>query len=214
MTKCCQSTSDSCGVTEQDYIDSFEDTLPKGLIWEFDQERTYPKFWKSVAYPFWLLNKYICDVVRELNPCTTEDLLKRQADLWGYPVSCIGYPENNSQLCQWLRLVNGQCSGTSVKFFDDIVQFSGLEGVNYYEIDHHGAQAGCAQAGCSQTTNDGCRCGILIEAPAALFVKTRQQTGSCCGQAGKPICKENIPLIECLVGRFLPADLDIIYRKI
>ncbi|MFT6100990.1 MAG: hypothetical protein ACJAYF_003552 [Arenicella sp.] len=214
MSNCCPVESSSCDVTHQDYVNSFEDSLPKGLIWDFDNERTYPKFWVSVAYPFWLLNKYICDVVRELNPCTTEDLLKRQAILWGYPVECIGYPENSDRLCQWLRLVNSECAGTSVQFFEEVVAFAGLTGVRYLEVDHDGAQAGCGQAGCGQANSDGCQCGILIEAPAGLFVKRQQQAGPCCGQAGKPICTDSIPLIDCLVGRFVPADLKIIYRKI
>jgi len=214
MSDCCKIPSSSCDITEQDYVDSFEDSLPRGILWCFDNERTYPKFWRAIASQFYKLNLYICQVIDELNPCTTVSLLNRHADLWGYPVQCLGYPTDSEQLCEWLNLVNGECGGTSVQFYKDLVDFAGLTGVSYEEINHDGAQAGCAQAGCSQATSDGCGCGLLINVPTALFEESHLATGECCGQAGKPICNSRVPLLECLLSGFLPAHLEIIYNPI
>ena len=213
-TDCCDCLP--CKVTEEEYLLQIQQLLPRGVIWDLsDPDREFTKFWQAIADQLAVTNNKLCDFDELLHPCYSEELLNRNAVIWGYPVECIGYPESVEKLCQWLGLIWSDCNPASLEFLQMVVDFVGLEGV---ELSEHV----CTPIDCNCPA-DECQGIILIDKVAGYLVVTidrdnlnwdiKQSGAGCCFNLCGPLCDWSIPGFECLMRRFLPAHVEITYKE-
>lgn len=221
-----------CEVTADEYLIRIQNEMPRGVLWQLDDERIYAKFWKGVAQTLAWTNNALCAVVDELFPCHASTTLARQAEIWGYPVACIGAPASVDELCDWLALVHSPCFGNNLwtlralldffdlPYVDDVVELSG-------DVLPPGV-AGCSSAGCSIAAcsdesqalpalrglvADGCAgryCRVEILVNNLYTTQRVPLVAGCCAQAGKPLCDSVIPAeLQCLIDNYFPSNLAV-----
>lgn len=178
-----------CRVSTEEYLRIIESALPRGVLWMLDDERNYSKFWQVIAALFSWFQNTVCGALDEFFPCYSNDLLIRHSDIWGYPVECMGYPEDSVQLCKWITLVGSPCFGNNLWTLKALIDFTGI---NYVEsVDEVipesfivGCSSVCDRFGPTQGKG-GCFascCKLVITLNDAFFDTCRPfRIGECCG---------------------------------
>lgn len=224
--------------------------MPRGALWEFGCAEEFDGFWYAVADCLQELNNNACKYSDNLNPCHGQEL-ERLAQIWGYPIDCIGYPESIDQLCEFLGIINGPCTPGSLGFLREIISFAGYEdGVSVTEksdLENNeyfckNNTVGCIVAGkpfsewvlydplveefeCVDNTVGCVEAGMPFSQikrkpkKTYLCVSIDQDVeleatgvGGCCLTACDPLCRLRLPALECLLDRYTPAHITIIYE--
>ena len=192
----------ACEVSAEDYLNKLRTELPRGLLWDIDDERNVSKFWQSIASTFAWLHNTICSTVNETFPCATEDLLERQADLWNYPTECLGYPDTADQLCEWIQITTSECWGYNLHSMRALIAFAGIDFVDdIREV---------TDTPCADTTGDcpGC-CRVDLVLAESFFDECVEPDPCCwniCQPAGGYYDKKGL---DCLMGKYFGALVPI-----
>ena len=214
----------ACEVSAEDYLNKLRTELPRGLLWDIDDERNVSKFWQSIASTFAWLHNTICSTVNETFPCATEDLLERQADLWNYPTECLGYPDTADQLCEWIALTNNECFGMNLWTLRALIDFAGITFVkDVREVQTFGDCMTPYTVDLDTGSCDGidvcqpvsipklCQCAIHIELDDSFFEQdcVVQQLGECCFDVCKPISYLPKLGLDCIIAKYFAITADI-----
>lgn len=200
-----------CRISAEEYLRIIESALPRGVLWMLDNERNYSKFWMAIAELLSWFQGAVCAALDEFFPCYSDELLSRHADIWGYPVECMGYPENADQLCKWITLVGSPCFGNNLWTIKALIEFSGIDFVERVEevIPEPfvvGCSTVCEPLGPTQSAG-GCFancCKLVITLNDAFFDTCKPfRVGECCGSA---VCDKlgayDKRGLDCIIGRY------------
>ena len=206
----------ACEVSAEDYLNKLRTELPRGLLWDIDDERNVSKFWQSIASTFAWLHNTICSTVNETFPCATEDLLERQADLWNYPTECLGYPDTADQLCEWIQITTSECWGYNLHSMRALIAFAGIDFVQSIEEVAEAVDP-CAWDICSPIGEEcfssysacpsNCRVNLVLD--ESFFDNCVMPDPCCwniCQTAGGYYDKKGL---DCLMGKYFGALVPI-----
>ncbi len=225
MTDCHQRSRPSpcfpgrCRITVEEYLSIVQSALPRGMLWMLDDSRHYSKFWRAIAELLAWFQNTLCAALDDLFPCYSTDSLKRHADIWGYPVDCVGYPETAEQLCQWITLVGSPCFGNNLWTLKALIKFVGIEYVeNIEEVTPESFLVGCGHVcdrlGPATDTEKSCFancCRLVITLNEAFFDTCKPfRIGACCGSR---VCDKlgayDKHGLDCIVGRYFSPTVPV-----
>lgn len=219
----------ACEVTADDYLQKIRCMLPRGMLWEIGECQdgscdVYPKFWRAIADCFAWLHNSICSTIDELSPCTAEDNLHRWADIYDYPVDCLGYPPDADKLCEWLTLINSDCFGINlwtVRALIDFAEIDFVRDVREVQIPNGCAtpyKIDCVTGDCVGidlcqpiSIQKFCKCAIHIELDDSFFDQdcVVQQLGECCFDLCKPVSYFPKLGLDCIIAKYFSVTADI-----
>ncbi|NUX55915.1 hypothetical protein [Paraburkholderia youngii] len=246
MTECLVNDQ-TCGAEEDDYLQAFQQNLPKGPIWSIeDDSRIFSRFWSAISGAFAECSKFLCLILLELFPCTATAVLERWAAIFGYPTDCPVPDLTAERLCEWIQLQDSDCAGPTLGFLQEVAEWMGYPETTLTEWGVPQSSLGCGQIGCMQLGGSpdargfsGCRQFLVVHLDAhvdgrsaemgcgemgindlslgdcAPVLATRfAQLGSCNFQIGcTPICGSDPPPIMCLIAKFVPVHVCVIYTE-
>ena len=196
MTTC--RPHEPCGQDLCGAVAEMQALLPKGRIWRIDGDRVFGRLCYAIAAAKSELMGVICQVWREIDPCTAVNNLDRWAAINCFPVDCVELTQ--AKMCEWVALLN-ECPPGSEAFLSGLVTFAEIDGVTLDFDD-----GDCTGATC-------CGASIIVQAE---FAKMQERGCDCTDDLMFQMqhdCSElYIPEIECLRDRYFPAGVRVKYE--
>ena len=213
----CPAPLEPCHVGECDGLNEVIALLPPGQIWQIDRAGVYTNYIRALGHIKTELNKQICAIWGEVNPCTANQLLPFWADFYGFP-ECL--PLTQVSLCKWLTIVNDPgCPIGTLGFLQAAIDFvlPPINGLSQAKIavnhtDYFG-NSGHPESRCANGNTL-----VITGNPDIFRYQTRPNLSifdSFDAQDGINGCRTYfIPEIECLRRCVFPLGLSVGYKTV
>lgn len=185
-----------CRVTAEQYLLKIQSALPKGDLWQINDNRSFGRFWMAIAELLASFQNSLCAAVDEFFPCQSEDLLHRHAEIWAYPVACMGYPADANQLCRWISLIKHEYYGNNIWTIKQLLAFAGVPYASAEEV---------------QNADNGCHCDLKITLADAFFDQPCQplRVGACCARVCDKLGRYDVGSMVCMLETYAPMGVRI-----
>jgi len=192
------------GVSVSQYTKFLKTLLPKGEAWNRAINSTWHNFLTAMADELVRVHtRGGVDLLRELFPATSLELLDDWERILGLPDDCIGEATSTQdRRAQILYRLTNQ-GGQSPQFYIDLALTLGFT-VTVTEFDQF--QAGISRAG-DLLTNGEWRRAWQINAPANTVTYFRAGLST----AGDPLAYGNNDPLECIINRAKPAHTIVLF---
>jgi uncharacterized protein YmfQ (DUF2313 family) len=191
------------GMNGDQYRNQLASLLPKGLAWSREGGSGLMALLRGLAEEFSRIDGRGDDLLREVVPTTSIELLSDWERVAGLPDECI----TSSQTIQERRnALLGRLAGTggqSAAFFIEVAKNLGYT-VTITEFKPF--RAGISRAGDALTNGDWVY-AFRVNAPATTVSEFRAGIGS----VGEPLRTWGNDLLECVLRRIRPAHTIIIF---
>ncbi len=197
-------------VKEQRYQKLLKKLFPQGWAWQrkSDSDSTMSKLLDSLALEYCRVDDRGLDLINEVDPNTTFELLEDWERLLGLPDECtpidefLTLQERRQRVLQVLTTRGGQ----NAEFYKTLASNFGFD-IGVLEVkDNPPFRAGIGRAG-DALTNGLWRYAFIIEAPSDSIIKFRAGLS----RAGDPLLKVSNATLECLIQKHKPAHTIAIF---
>ena len=182
--------------------------FPRGLAWlrVFDQTSNLYKLLDSYANETCRIHERADQLIREVDPRTTLELLEDWERLLGLPDECDPsttqtIQERRTRVIQVLTTRGGQ----NEAFYKTLASNFGFD-VDVISAEDQPPFVAGSRAG-DRLTNGNWRYAFVIKAPAEFLVKFRAGQGA----AGDPLVKVGNETLECLMEKYKPAHTIVLF---
>lgn len=193
----------TCNVTVEDYARSLKQLLPPGPAWQYDEAETLAGIMLALAATYNALHDRSCDLLREMIPDTTAEMLTDWERVAGLPDDCAPVSgtleQRRNALVTHLRLLGGQ----SPQYYISLAASLGFA-IEVYEYQPF--QAGLSVAG-NPITNDQWTFVWRVKA----LTQTVFAFKAGLGRAGEPLRDWGNNQLECVLNKWKPAHTFIIF---
>jgi len=184
--------------------------FPKGLAWLGlqDFESNLYKLLDSYSNEPYRIDKRSTELIKEVDPRTTLELLRDWERLLGLPDECDSAPEDQSIQERRTRIIQVLTTrgGQNESFYQQLAANFGFDVDVISAEDQPPFLAGQARAG-DRLTNGLWRYAFVIKAPAEFLVLFKAGQGA----AGDPLVKVGNSVLECLMEKHKPAHTVVLF---
>lgn len=190
-------------LTKNRYRALFRKLLPLGWAWNAEPDGAFDKFLNSLASEPARVELRGYDLIKELDPYQTFEMLDNWERLLGIPDECTpegynpGLSERRYRIVQKLAMIGGQ----SPDFFKNVARMMGYD-IDVYEVLNYRAfRVGISRVGEPLTNGIDWAFAFQVKAPAE-FARYFRVGLSTVGE--RLVIVENSTL-ECIIRKFAPA---------
>jgi len=189
------------------YIELFHDWLPTGDAWRRDPETNIRKLFKGFSHEYFRAEcRQLELITREVNPCTTQELLEDWERLVGIPDECTGSFQTTEDRRNQIKQKLTSRGGLNEAFYIEIAASFGVD--TEIEIDNAQAcRAGACRAG-DRIYSQAWQFFWIVE--TSDFIRRFCRAGSC--RAGDRLSEFGNETLECTIKKLKPAHTDVIFR--
>lgn len=200
----------TCAVSTEEYARVLRQLLPPGPAMQFEDAETLAALLLALADTFSGFHSRTCDLLREMVPATTNEMLVDWEGVAGLPDDCA--PSENTIEARRAALVTkiGQIGGQSPAFYIGLAASYGFT----IEVESYNPfQAGISTAGHALTNDDdqspeyGWQFLWKVKATSQSVFAFRAGLG----RAGEPLRSWGNGPLECLLNKWKPAHTEIIF---
>lgn len=179
--------------------------LPSGRVWNRSKDSTLTKFSKAISLEYWRVHERIKDLIRELNPGTSNELLEEWERLTGLPDNCqknveLSLFERQSEVLAKIRNQGGQ----DKQFYIDQMKAKGFD-IEITEFSPF--QAGLSAAGDSLSNDLDWRFTWEVR----MEEVARNYFSADVSAAGDPLRVFGNEALECFMNHLKPAHTNLIF---
>jgi uncharacterized protein YmfQ (DUF2313 family) len=200
----------TCAVTPQDYANSLRQLLPPGPAWQYEDAEVLAGLLLALADSYNRLHNRTCDLLREIIPDSTSEMLTDWERVAGLPDDCANptatFEERRAALVSKLQLVGGQ----SPEYYVTLAASLGfaIEVFQYQPFTVGGSAVGDAL-----TNNDdgvapyGWQYVWRVKAVTQRLFAFRAGLG----RVGEPLRDWGNGQLECILNKWKPAHTVILF---
>jgi len=193
----------SCEVTSEDYAQSLRQLLPPGPAWQYSEAEVLAGILLALADSYNALHSRSCDLLREIIPDTTTEMLPDWERVAGLPDECTQpletIEQRRSALVTRLRLIGGQ----SITYYKELAASLGFE-IEIYEYQPF--RVGFSTVG-QPLSNDPWRYVWRVSALTQAVFAFKAGLG----RVGEPLRAWGNDTLECVLNKWKPAHTMIIF---
>jgi len=187
----------------EDYVRLLKSLLPRGKLWEGSEQSNFRKLLEGMAIEFARLHDRSLELIKEVDPRTTVELINEWETLTGLPDPCV----NLTQTLQQRRLAAVEkltrLASLSPRYYIEVARALGYE-VSITEFKPF--RVGVSKMGESVNGLDW-QFTWRINAPAVTVrVFTIGQSGM-----GEPLRLWGNEILECAIERIKPAHTFVVF---
>jgi uncharacterized protein YmfQ (DUF2313 family) len=185
-------------LSAEDYLRQLQALLPTGAAWPRDENSLLTKLLRAFADGLARVDRRADDLMNEINPFTTSELLGDWEKESGLPDPCLTEAATANE--RRLRLYQRRVwhGGQSREFFIGLLAALGYPGCTITEFRPMRTNSKCNAA----INGGGWRYAWRVNVPAAADVKPLKANGRC----NEALASWGDPGIYCLLNRYGPAD--------
>lgn len=199
----------SCTVTPEEYARVLRQLLPPGPAMQFEDAENLERLLLAIAESYAAFHGRTCDLLEEIIPDTTSEMLPDWERVAGLPDTCA--PAENTVETRRAALVAKirQRGGQSPAFFVQLAADYGYE-IEVFEYRPFTAGIACGEP--LSNDNDGqpdygWRFVWRVKATSATLFAFKAGLGA----AGEPLRSWGTPVLECILNKWKPAHTMIIF---
>lgn len=192
----------------QKYLKLVKRLFPRGYAWERirDKDSNLSKLSDAYADELCKIDERALELIREVDPRSTVELLEDWERLLGLPDECDGQEdktiqERRTRIIQLLTTRGGQ----NEQFYKELASNFGFE-VDVISAEDQPPFTAGSKAG-DRLTNGPWRYAFVINAPADFLVRFRAGQGA----AGDPLVKVGNDTLQCLMEKYKPAHTIVLF---
>lgn len=188
--------------------------LPRGRAWRShrqgpEETSVIGQYWRSVAEVFAFMVQRVCQLRLEFWCQTMSETEPEWLVEYGLPDLCDPFPD----LCTKVSAIGG----TRCEYYAEVAERAGWSIACGNNDNICGAQAGCAQAGCSFSGNLSYASRLLIlvylgESPSYVAGYLSLPFAGCMMAGQQHSCPPDISSLQCVLDRVVHAHIEIEYR--
>lgn len=190
------------------YLKLIRKIWPRGKAWErlFSSSSNLYKLSNAYADELCKVDERAFDLIREVDPRSSSELLPDWERLLGLPDECDGdddktIQERRQRVIQLLTTRGGQ----NEQFYKELASNFGFDVDVISAEDQPPFKAG-SRAG-DRLTNGNWRYAFVINAPADFLIRFRAGQGA----AGDPLVKVGNDTLQCLMEKYKPAHTIVLF---
>ncbi len=190
-------------MTPEEYASQLDALLPQGLAWPRDRDAKMRALTRGLAEEFARVDARGDDLVREVLPNTTVEMLADWERAAGLPDTCVATEQTIQERRNALlsRLTN--TGGQSRAFFIELAKYLGF---TITITEFRPFRAGFSRAG-DPLYGEQWAFAWRVNAPAVTIVDFRSGASA----AGEPLRKWGNELLECVFNRVKPAHTVLLF---
>lgn len=190
------------------YSNLLRKLFPRGKAWENvnEKESTIYKILDSIATEFCRIDDRAKELIKEVDPTSTFELLEDWERLLGLPDSCD--PDEDKTLEERRRRVLQVLTtrgGQNEQFYKELAANFGFD-VDVISAEDQPPFVAGSTAG-KRLTNGPWRYAFVIKAPAEFLIRFRAGQGT----AGQPLVKIGNDTLQCLMEKHKPAHTIVLF---
>lgn len=189
--------------TADDYASQLDGLLPRGLAWSRDGNARMRDLTRALAEEFARIDQRGDDLIREVLPDTTVELLPDWERAAGLPDTCVATGQTIQERRAALIARLADTGGQSRAFF---IALAAKLGFTVTITEFRPFQAGRSRAG-DPDYNEQWRFVWRVNAPGTTVVFFRAGMSA----AGEPLRKWGNELLECVFNRIKPAHTVLLF---
>jgi len=187
-----------------DYLWQFQRLLPRGRIWHRGWGTLQDQLLLTLMPQWARLHGRLNDLIAQIFPCSTTELLPEWEASLGLPDSCIGELDTIQQRQQAVCAKFSARGGQSVQYFIDLAAAAGYQ----ITIEQFAPfRAGVNRAG-DRVYSSEWTYYWRVTAPTTTVVYFRAGIST----AGEPLASWGNQTLICLIERYAPAHTNVIWR--
>ncbi len=191
------------GMTGDQYGEQLDALLPQGLAWSRDADLRMRELTRGLAEEFARVDARADDLLREVLPNTTVQMLEDWERTAGLPDTCVATAQTLQERRNALLSRLASMGGQSRAFFIELARYLGFE-ITITEFRQF--RAGASRAGepvCDRAWLYAWR----VNAPSTTIIVFRSGVSA----AGEPLRKWGNELLECVFNRVKPAHTVLLF---
>ena len=194
----------SCNVTSEDYARVLKQLLPPGPAMQFDGAETIEQILMALADSYNAVHDRSCDLLREMIPSSTVEMLPDWERVAGLPDDCDPGDATTLEARRKALLARlGAVGGQSKDYFIALAALFGFT-ISIYEYNRFTAgHSTCGEA----LTNDDWHFTWRVKAESLITGRFRAGLG----RAGEPLQVFGNEILECILNKWKPAHTYIIF---
>jgi uncharacterized protein YmfQ (DUF2313 family) len=200
----------TCTVTPEEYARALRQLMPPGPAMQYADAENLAALLLSLGDSYATFHSRTCDLLREIIPNTTVEMLPDWERVAGLPDECTGEASTldarRRALSNKLRLLGGQ----SIAYF---IELAAALGYTITISEYSPLVAGLSRAG-DRLTNDGDQVApygwqFVWLVKADSVVNSRLRAGI--GTAGEPLQVFGNAILQCILNKWKPAHTLVIF---
>lgn len=189
------------------YTSLIHQLLPSGKAWNKEEGSNLDKVADGISQEFLRIEKRANELIIELDPTKSSELLSDWENLLGLPDKAFGSPVTSQERRNLVILKVSSRGGQSRKFFVDIIKKFGFD----IEIkEHRPFRAGKSRSGDAVFTNVGWRHTWTVIAKQAVKFNFRAGKST----AGDPLVYYRNEVITGIIKKLKPAHTNVLFKYI
>ena len=193
-------------LTSEDYLAQLQALCPKGKAWPVeDPESTFYSLLYAIADEWGRLDHRIDDLLNEMDPRTTYELLEDWERVLGLPDTCTGLGATLQERRLAASEKLSKKGGQSRQYFIDLAGSYGYS-ITIDEFDTFRVDSGCID---DELADESIRFYWQVnaeEAPPITYFRTGESS------VDEPLEAFNSGLLECLMRKYKPAHTTVIFN--
>jgi len=192
-------------INRSDYLNLLKSLLPTGKAWNIEKNSFFYSILESISDEFTRVESRIQNLLEELNPTKTNEMLLDWEKLLGLPSNCQGsisdltYQARKKLVYTYYTMTGG----TRPEYYKDLIRNFGFE-VEINEIKNF--RTGISRVGDPLANGDWIHAFEVKTIDAPVF---RFSTGL--NVVGDPLVTQSNGLIKCIIEENKPAHVVAIY---
>lgn len=186
------------------YVSLLHKLLPSGKAWNKESNSNLTKLCMGVAQEFIRVERRGDELLIELDPSRTNELMPDWEKLLGLPDSAFGSPTTQQERRNLIRLKVGSRGGQSRKFFIDLVKALGFD---IEIIEHRPFRVGVSSVGDALTNSpDWAHSWTVVLKQAAIY---HFRVGE--SSVGEPLREIRNDVVKQVIEKLRPAHTKVLF---
>jgi len=187
----------------QEYAEQLDALLPQGLAWPRESDARMRDLTRGLAEEFARVDARGDDLLREVLPSTTIEMLSDWERVAGLPDACVPSGQTMQERRAALLSRLAGTGGQSIAFFIELAAYLGF---TITITEFRPFRAGVSHAG-DALYNDLWRHAWRVNGPETTVIEFRAGLSA----AGEPLRKWGNELLECVLNRVKPAHTVLLF---